>query len=60
VQRRRRVRVADDERARGDLPARKTLRVEGQSFKATNVGVEFKGVRSGVERRRGVSSGLKP
>ena len=35
------------------------LRVEGPSFKATNVGVEFKGVRSGVERRRGASSGSK-
>eukprot|EP00982_Pelagococcus_subviridis_P015988 31442-Pelagococcus_subviridis.AAC.3 len=31
---------------------------EGRSIRA-NVGVEFKGVRSGVERRRGVS-GLKP
>jgi hypothetical protein len=27
-------------------------------YEATNVGVEFKGVRSGVERRRG-ASGLK-
>eukprot|EP00982_Pelagococcus_subviridis_P016107 31452-Pelagococcus_subviridis.AAC.4 len=39
--------------------ARLNLRVEGPSFKA-NVGVELKGVRSGVERRRGVLSGLKP
>jgi len=36
---------------------RGVLRVEGPC-EATNVGVEFKGVRSGVERRRGVS-GLK-
>eukprot|EP00982_Pelagococcus_subviridis_P013763 31277-Pelagococcus_subviridis.AAC.6 len=35
------------------------LRVEGP-HEATNVGVELKGVRGGVERRRGVLSGLKP
>jgi len=31
----------------------RALTVEGPSFKATRVGVEVKGVRSGVERRRG-------
>ena len=60
------VRVADGERVhalvrlvRGDEKHAAAaddlaLRVEGPSFKA-NVGVELKGVRSGVERRRGVA-----
>jgi hypothetical protein len=34
--------------------SQRRLRVEGP-FKATNVGVKFKGVRSGVDRRRGAS-----
>ena len=34
------------------------LRVEGP-YEATNVGAEFKGVRSGVERRRGVCVGIE-
>jgi hypothetical protein len=47
-----RVRVALFERRQRPLPRR--LRVEGPR-EATDVGVESKGVRSGVERRRGVS-----
>eukprot|EP00982_Pelagococcus_subviridis_P017065 31510-Pelagococcus_subviridis.AAC.30 len=34
--------------------SQRRLRVEGP-FKATNVGVKFRGVRSGVDRRRGAS-----
>eukprot|EP00982_Pelagococcus_subviridis_P004907 29403-Pelagococcus_subviridis.AAC.3 len=33
--------------------------VEGPSFKATNVGVELKGVRSGVERRASRCVGIE-
>jgi hypothetical protein len=42
---------------RDGVAAASRLRVEGP-YERTNVGVELKGVRSGVERRRGVS-GLK-